>query len=209
MQSTVNPFSTRFWGPGKFSFVFDDGISNDRISKSVTTIETLFQNILRNRLMQIIGPHGSGKSTLLQSIAEFGKQQKFSIRFAFLNKEQRHIPDDFLAALTDNSGNKLFLLDGYEQLPFHKRCFLRSIFSRSRYRNSGNHLIWTTHYPAWFVPVLYRAVPRFECFKQLAEELLKEQNMKIDEVRLQEVFTASKGNFRDAFMQLYDDAEIL
>jgi len=189
VQNTVNPFSTQFWQAGVFPFQFADE----------TTLETLFRQVVSNRFSQIVGPHGSGKSTLLQNIAKLATRQGLPVNFALLNSEQRKLPIDFLHGIKNGGEKKLFLLDGYEQLPLCRRFLLRYQF-----RNKAAHLVWTTHTPAWFVPVLYKTNPKFECFRQLAEILLEKQNVKIDEACLKKVFTESNGNFRDAFMSIYD-----
>jgi energy-coupling factor transporter ATP-binding protein EcfA2 len=126
--------------------------------------EGLLGMIRHHRVCQIVGPKGSGKSTLVECLTNSGKATEKPIHF----------------------------LDGFEQLPFWRRCW---------YRFFGTGYVFIVHKPLWCVPVVYRTVAEFDVFRQIVAELYPNG---FDTETLQNVFIESHGNFRTAFFALYD-----
>ena len=181
MTSESNPFSTKFWTPGAIPFQFAGE------NESVEQLAAAFERAGNG---QIVGPHGSGKSTLIESLKKVFQRNGYEIRHAILNDRNRRLPDDFLTEPLRNPGVRI--VDGFERLPFLKRCLL--------HRRTLKQLLIVTHRPAARLPILYRTVPRFDVFKKLVRLL---GGSDTDE-ELHRLFETSHGNFRDAFMTLYD-----
>ena len=182
MTFKSNPFATKFWSPGAIPFRFvEEGESCERL---VTEFERLGGG-------QIVGPHGSGKSTLIESLKTVFARRGYDIRHTVLNDRNRQLPDDFLSdPLREIS---VRIVDGFERLSLGKRFRLRWTFP-------GRFLV-VTHRPVARLPILYRTAPRFEVFMELVRQLT-EKGPCDDELR--RLFERSRGNFRDAFLTLYD-----
>ncbi|MDR0328174.1 MAG: ATP-binding protein [Planctomycetaceae bacterium] len=173
-----NPFSTKFWSPGVIPFQF---------TQPGETMDTLLQKSQLHSICQIVGPHGSGKSTLLLGLLNRWKENGENVRYLSFNDQHRCLPRD----LTFQEDQILFA-DGTEWLPFGDSFRLLARSER---------LIFITHRPIWFIPILYRTKPQFSVFIQLVRQM--RPNMP-DESVLQTVFDRSGGNFRNAFFELYD-----
>jgi len=173
-----NPFSTKFWASGVIPFQF---------SEPGESIDGLLDKAQRHPICQIVGPHGSGKSTLLNSLLKQCEENGESTRHLFFNNLHRRIPDGitFREDLT-------FFVDGFEQL---------SLLNRFRLLCQSKRLILTVHRPVWFVPVLYRAKPQFSVFVQIVRQMVSNPP---EESVLRTVYERSRGNFRNAFFELYD-----
>lgn len=197
-EATANPFSTRFWAAGAVPFHFADRDADTRNDVECRRLAGLVANRgLGGPVTQIVGPHGSGKSTLLTALSRLFEERGYSVRRALLNDVRRQTPPDFRPKASDSK--TVFLLDGYEQLSTLSRLRLRR-----RHWNRTAGLLWTTHRPAPFIPVLYRTVPRFAVFAMLVRRLTENTAFDCDESTLQSVFERAQGNFRDAFFELYD-----
>lgn len=188
MQSDVNPFSTKFWIPGVFPYEFDE-VGLD--------LGELVRRASRSPIVQIVGPHGSGKSTLLESLAEYYRSRGTRVCRTMLNDRQRDLPETFVPK--DDDSRTVFLLDGYEQLSFPDRLRLRG---RSWSKTVG--LLWTTHRPAWRIPVLYRTEARYERFAAMVRMLSKKPSFALDDEFLRALFARGGKNFRTAFFELFD-----
>ena len=184
----TNPFSTKFWIPGRIPYRFAEG----------GDCESLIEKVRRlSGMTQIVGPHGSGKTTLLECLVGRYRELGIETRRVTLNDRCRMLPNDFIPP--GNATDAVFLLDGYEQLTFADRCRLRF---KAWNRTGG--LILTTHRPACLIPVLYRTAVRFEEFREFVFHLLKDSPISFDEKTLQDVFHRAHGNVRTAFFELYD-----
>ena len=178
-----NPFSTKFWIPGVIPFLFPERDES---------IDTLLGKMYRHPICQIVGPHGSGKSTLLLALLKQHKkngdhQDKDNVRYLIFNDQHRRFPRS-----TAFLGNPFLFVDGFEQLPFRDRLRL---LSRSK------RLVFTTHHPVWFVPILFRTKPQLSVFVQIVQQMLSDPP---EESVLHAVYVRSRGNFRNAFFELYD-----
>jgi len=177
-----NVFSTKFWTPGAIPFRFAD---------ETESCESLIAAFERHGGGQIVGPHGSGKSTLIESLKKVFLRNEYDVRHAMLNDRNRRLAQEFSLEPLRDPGVRI--VDGYEQLALWQRWRLRLKFP-------GRFLI-VTHRPVARLPILYRTVPRFDVFVELVRLLGGEGN------ELRNLFETARGNFRDAFMTLYDRQE--
>ena len=173
-----NPFSTTFWSPGVLPFQF---------SQPGVNLIALLKQSLKQPVCQIVGPHGSGKSTLLLELLKLYKTRGANVAYLFFNDQHRQIPADLTF-----QNDHVYFVDGVEQLPFWKRFRLLTRMRR---------VIFTVHSPIWLVPILYQTTPLFSVFVQLVRHLAPDCP---EEPVLQEVYTRSGGNFRNAFFELYE-----
>ena len=178
-----NLFSTKYWAPGAIPFQFAEG------TESCESLIALFEEHGNG---QIVGPHGSGKSTLIESLKKVFQREKYDIRHVVLNDRNRQLPKDFWTEPLRQRGVRI--IDGFEQLPLWQRLRLCQRFP-------GRSII-VTHRPIGRLPVLYRTVPRFEMFVELVRRLGGSH----DTATLHHLFATTHGNFREAFMTLYDFA---
>jgi ABC-type cobalamin/Fe3+-siderophores transport system ATPase subunit len=168
-----NPFSTKFWSPGVFSFQF---------SEPGETLNTLLQKSLRLPICQIVGQHGTGKTTLLLGLLKHYQEKGEKVRLLSFNDQHRRIPDDL-----SFQENQILFADGMEWLRFWDSFHLLFLSKR---------LIFTVHRPKLFIPILYRTKPQFSVFVQLVRQMKPDQP---GESVLQKVYDRSGGNFRNAF----------
>lgn len=195
MNSSVNPFSTRFWIPGTIPFRFDRPEENvDQLIRRISEENRWSKN---RRVFQIVGPHGSGKSTLVECLKRRFEERGLPIRQTVLNNEKRRLPPEFTPRHADSP--TVFFLDGYEQLG----VFDRFRFWAMPWKNTGG-LILTSHRPIARIPVLYRTSTDFALFEELVGEILAETSFSFDRSDLADVFSRSQGNIRGAFFELYD-----
>ena len=173
-----NPFSTKFWALGVIPFQF---------SEPDESIDRLLDAVRQFPICQIVGPHGSGKSTLLLELRKRCETSGEQVKYLFFNDQKRHIPNN----MTFHEKQMLFV-DGFEQLSLFRQFWLR--FRAQR-------LVLTTHYPVFFVPVLYRTKPQFTIFAQIVRQMVPNPPA---EAVLKTVYERSGGNFRNAFLELYD-----
>ncbi len=181
MLPESNPFSTKFWTPGVISY---------RFREETESCERIIDAFEQYGGGQIVGPHGSGKSTLIESLKKVFQRNGYDIRHAMLNDRSRRLPAGF--SLEELREPFVRIVDGFEQLSFWDRWRLRGKFP-------GRFLI-VTHRPVDRLPVLYRTVPRFEVFSELVCQL----GGKHGDDELRRLFDDFEGNFRDAFLTLYD-----
>jgi len=187
MSFESNPFSTKFWTPGAIPFRFSAEDWSTR-----TDGEQLVAAFERYGGGQIVGPHGSGKTTLIESLKRVFQQNGYDVRHAMLNDRNRRLPDNF--ATEPLREPFVRIIDGFEQFTFWKRL----LFQR---RFPGRFLI-ATHRPVGRLPVLYRTAPRLDVFTELVRHLAGKEPFADDELR--RLFETARGNFRDAFLTLYD-----
>ncbi len=148
---------------------------------------------------QIVGPHGSGKSTLLATLLPVCRMRGRVIRQFDLRRGQRRLP----WASTDPwewSARTLVVVDGYEQLRWWRRYQLQR---SCRQRKCG--LLVTCH-RSLGLPWLWEARPDELLFRQLVRDLLAAHpvSQPLSEEVLSSVWQRHQGNFREAFMELYD-----
>jgi predicted ATPase len=199
-KNNSNPFSTKFWTPGRIPYQF----SEQELSVN-QLIDAINRRISRNeRIMQIVGAHGSGKSTLLWTLARHLEQQGQPVQMETLNGQHRQltknsVPDN---PVPEKNSSTFFLLDGFEQLSFLSRL---SLFLQ--FRSCYGNLLLTTHQPVFGIPILYRTKPEYEVFRSLVRQLTKSSSVPqhaVDEQTLRNIYDRAAGNFRTAFFELYD-----
>ena len=178
----MNPFSTKYWAPGAIPF---------RFAEASESCERLVAAFELHGGGQIVGPHGSGKSTLIESLKKVFQQSGYDVRHAILNDRNRRLPDRFTEKTLKEPTVRI--VDGFEQLPLWDRLQLR-------FRFPGRFLI-VTHRPVARLSILYQTAPDFEVFTELVRQL---ENKAPDVEELHRLFKTTGGNFRDAFMTLYD-----
>lgn len=191
----ANPFSTVFWASGILPFQFTPPPFSKPFpcAEKNACLESLQQFIQQHARCQIVGPHGSGKSTLLQELLKRYKNQGENVQYLFFNDQNRRVPSHL-----PFSKNTIFFVDGFEQL---------SCCHRYRLLLRAKRLVFTTHHPMWFVPILYRTEPQFTVFANIVSRLtadLPETLILLEEPVLRSLFEQSGGNFRSAFFELYD-----
>ncbi len=191
-----NPFSSRFIKSGAIPFFGEDE----------TIAETLGERFEKNgRFGQIIGPHGTGKTTLLGTLLSRLVAQGRIVIATSLHDRQRRLPKEFLSrieAIGPEWEKTILVLDGYEQLGYPARFFLRRL---RRTRRLG--LLLTSHRPIWGVPILHRTAPDFAVLQQTVQHLLRETETQIPSEELKELFDRFSGNIRLVLLELYDRFE--
>jgi len=192
MTFESNPFSTKFWVPGAIPFRFSAEYRSNRFAEETDFCERLVAAFERYGGGQIIGPHGSGKSTLIESLKKVFLCNGYDVRHAMLNNRNRRLPEGY----STKPFRKPFvrIIDGFEWVPLWKRL----LFQR---RFPGRFLI-VTHRPVGRLPILYQTVPRLDVFMELVRLLAGNEIFTDDDLR--RLFEKSCGNFRDAFLTLYD-----
>jgi ABC-type dipeptide/oligopeptide/nickel transport system ATPase component len=188
----MNPFSTCNWRSGVIDYIFESDVDIGVIFERLT---------VAGGFGQIVGEHGTGKSTLLESIAKYAAaQKKLNVQKIILNSTRKKLPPDFLSSLQKIDANTIHILDGYEQLSLLAKIKLRLCRRRNK-----NKLIFTTHKPAPFVPVIYKTTANPEIFKNLVKNMIKNNNnFNINNYQINQIFKETKGNFRNGFFKLYD-----
>lgn len=139
----------------------------------------------------IVGPAGSGKSRLLRTLArELGSS---GFRVTLRNFDNPRI----LAALGGRS-DSIVMIDGAERLPLP--VWLLLLFARSR-------VIFTAHRAFPWIPVIARCQTSQELLLALLDDLdVRDERLRR---RAGEVFNERRGNLREVFRDLYDDARDL
>jgi energy-coupling factor transporter ATP-binding protein EcfA2 len=188
-----NPFATRFICPESTQFMFPEGQCAERL------IERLEAAGWQG---QIVGPHGSGKSTLLANLLPLIEQRGRRIFRYQLRDRQRSLAN----ARADRrrwSPTSLVVVDGYEQLSYAWRWWLRRAC-----RRAGCGLLITVH-QAVGGPLLYRTQTSELLLQRLVVRLTEGYpawaGLPLDQI--QQAFAAQSGNLREALLQLYDVVE--
>ena len=200
-----NPFATKFLRPGALKFMFADG---DRIQHAGDLIRQLERQGFHG---QIVGPHGSGKSTLLRNLAielEANNIRAIDVR---LNDQNRRLPATLVSEVQAADQPTVVLVDGYEQLLWWRRVWLRSICRRYQVG-----LVVTAHTDMG-LPELYRTEVTIESARRVIASLCRQQAVEADgSVQLRERverltrdlptrLAEHQGNLRDLLFELYDD----
>jgi hypothetical protein len=186
--SSSNPFSTRYVRPGAIPYQFLAGqCAADLVAKLAA---------LRWR-GQIIGPHGSGKSTLIAKLIEPLERQGRPAWMICLRDGQRRPPSDWTRQ-AQRAGARLILVDGYEQLGFWSRFWLKA---RCRQRHWG--LLVTAHRDVG-LPTLFETMTSVQTAQAVVEHLLPPRDAIITGQMVAESLAASQGNMREMLFLLYD-----
>jgi hypothetical protein len=191
MPIAENPFCTRRIRPGSVEYFFPAGVA----------VEDLIDRLRRNCWQgEIVGPHGSGKSALLARLFAAVEQAGRKPVLFELHDGQRRLPNDWTEniKLPQVSAPPLIVVDGYEQLSLWNRFFLKRYCRR---RNIG--LLVTSHVPTG-LPEIFKTTASLEIARQIVEQLMQNQPMKIPPEIIADLFALHNGDIREMLFDLYD-----
>src|SRR5262245_3892899 len=148
----TNPFATCWTRPGALRFQFLPGESAAKL------VERLLAN---GWWGEIVGPHGSGKSTLLEALKPALGDAGCTVQAITLRDGQRRLP----RRIFDFAQWKLLIIDGYEQLGWFQKIWLKY-----RCRRAEAGLLVTSHAPTG-LPTLITLAPDLHLIEQLVAKL--------------------------------------
>ncbi len=183
-----NPFSTRFVRPGQISFVFPEADSLDTISAAMKPPQAEGA---------IVGPHGSGKSTLLETLSALWSKVGLVEQRVRLTASRKREP----ISLADLGADSLLVIDGFEQLPNWKQCWIRW-----RCKHKRTRLLVTTHADCG-LPVVFRTQPDWPLALKLSAMLLA-CDITAYEQELYAIWSEEPGDIRAYFFRLYHWCEL-
>ncbi len=157
----------------------------------------------------VVGPHGSGKSTLLRHLGAEAASRGRPVYQVFINRQtpapaRRAALAGVLAVLGGSSGRAhqaapVIACDGW--------CHLRP-WERHRLRRAaagvGAGLLGLAHTCGWGLPVVYRTRTTPALFASLVAELHPRPVADASGAVTHRAWHASRGNLRDALLDLYD-----
>lgn len=185
-----NPFSTRHVRPGAIPYFFPPGVSAGVLVEQLQTT---------GWWGQIIGPHGTGKSTLLAALLPELKRAGKIPNVITLHDGTRRLAADAWQAIRRRQGpDSLLVFDGYEQLGFASRCWIKWRCVR---RKIG--LVVTAHTSVG-LPGLYRTQVSREQAEQVVGHLLHGREFSVSSGEIERHLAAHGGNLREALFALYD-----
>jgi hypothetical protein len=188
-----NPFVTRAIRSGMVPFFFPPGESLRGL------VERLRDHHWRG---QIVGPHGSGKSTLLASLLPEIAEQAGEVAVARLFVGCRRLPSEFQSTgcfRRPAGGTRVFLIDGYEQLPPWRRGRLQR-----RCLHAGAGLLVSTHHALLGLPVLYQTQVTAETAWRVVTHLMPTQGAGLTRERVAALLASHAGDVRELLFELYD-----
>lgn len=219
---TVNPFSTSQVAPGRIPWIPANG-------QDLGLIATNFLS-LPGRAAAIVGPHGSGKSTLLCSLQPWLGSLKYRQNWAgqeefiddqggvlWLQLRRRSIPSSQLARSRKLwQPDDILIIDGFEQLPWFRRVFLRYACRREKLR-----LLVTSHRCPFSMPCLLRTSVDVNLASTVVARLMdgphqeSPQKQKLDTKawtdprKLSLLLDEQNGNLREVLMSLFDEYQAM
>ncbi len=121
----------------------------------------------------------------------------------FTNQWARYAPKpraQFFAMQTgeDATPNELWIVDGYDALPWRDRWGLAHFCRRRRIA-----LAVTSHRPT-NLPILVRTIPSLATFLLLADRLQRDRADRVEPAELEVCYRAAGGNLREAFFLAFD-----
>jgi ABC-type cobalamin/Fe3+-siderophores transport system ATPase subunit len=144
---------------------------------------------------QIVGPHGSGKSTLLASLLPQIEAAGRSVLLLELHQGERRLPRVDWSRMSDRT---MLVVDGYEQLGWWSRLWLKSHCRRSR---CG--LLITAHADMG-LPMLFRPKPSEELARRIVAQLIPTDNPPVSNADVASAFAKAQGNLRETLFTLFD-----
>jgi hypothetical protein len=188
-----NPFVTRAIRSGMVPFFFPPGESLREL------VDRLRESHWRG---QIVGPHGSGKSTLLASLLPEITEHAGEIVVARLFVGRRRLPSEFQSAgrfRRPARGTRVFVIDGYEQLPAWRRWRLQR-----RYLRAGAGLLVSAHHALLGLPVLYETGVTAETAWRVVTHLMPTEGTGLTRERVASLLASHAGDVREVLFALYD-----
>ena len=202
----MNPFSSQFVNPLHGTYIAPDEFRSGS-NTNHKLLDILAKQVQETRLLQIVGPHGCGKSTLAYRLAIRSMKKFASVHSVILRPGNRvwtkpEVQWNFqrpFDSFVENDQNKLVIVDGIEAIGWITRqVFIRQLVSQNC------NLLLTTHRNLWGIKTLVKLAPSVEHFCSIANELQEEYEKQISDAVLRKAFFDNRGNYRDAFWQLYD-----
>lgn len=201
-DAPANPFCTRCIRPGAIPYRFPAGENSAAL---IARLE------LAGWRGAIVGPHGSGKSTLLATLLPGLSSLGLQVVPLVLHDGQRRLPRRFVATLPAPAADAtragpgerprpktMVVVDGYEQLGFFNRCWLRWL---CRHRRLG--LLVTSHGPMG-LPVLCQTEMTLNLAQRIVAELQVGFEPNIDADDVARLFPHYRGNLRELLFGLFD-----
>lgn len=148
----------------------------------------------------IVGPEGSGKTTLLIELAERLRAEPLAVRLLLADGSSRLAPAEFRTLLAEvRSPKGVLLWDGADRLGWWGWLRLRWA------ARGAAGLVVTLHHPGR-LPTLHQCRTSPGLLADLAHGLLHgaSLNCRPEPEELARLFTACRGNLREALRALYD-----
>lgn len=182
----TNPFASRQVRPGAIPFCFRQPSDGDELLRACS--EANFRGA-------IVGPHGSGKSTLLAWLRRKLEARGRRLRWIELHDGQRWLPS---GSLSDIERGELVLVDGYEQLAWWARLWLRYVV-----RRRGAGLLATAHGTV-DLPVVFRTETDLSIAREVVRLLTESVATPVTDDDLVRRFEQHEGDLRETLFALYD-----
>jgi hypothetical protein len=186
-----NPFATCWTRPGAIPFHFPKGESTETLVNRLAA---------HNWWGEIVGPHGCGKSTLLEALKPALRDAGGQVKAITLRDGQRWLPPGFLRF---GHQRLLFVIDGYEQLNWISRVWLKR-----RCWRAGAGLLVTSH-ASTGLPTLVTLAPDLSLVQQLVATLCERVPTRVTPADVAASHAGRGSNVRDVFFDLYDGHERL
>lgn len=207
-----NPFATRYIRPGAIPYFFAD---------PARCGEWLDRFRAEGAQAQLVGPHGVGKTSLGLELARHLRPEFPDFRHLTLRQEkgrseliqvvgvQQHsfVADRGTQSLFHSEGvegksRTLFLIDGWQRFSrLNRHLFIENC------RRLGHGVLVTSHRVTSRLPVLVKIESDRKIFFHLVRYLQRDSFFELDGAVVADAYEAAEGNFREAFMTLYDAFE--
>ena len=193
VNSTVNPFETRWTKPGQMTFL-PNGFS------SISALATQIDN--KTPQSEILGDHGVGKSSLLRALQTEFDQRSIANHLAYACGESARngSPLTFSTAKLLWRESDVLFIDGFEQLSWWTRWRI------IRYAKKHAHSLVVTCHETQRLPCLVHLTATKTIVLKLVHRL--QQAQQIDEVvsdsDVRELYQLFGNNVRELFFACYD-----
>lgn len=190
-----NPFRSANIRPGANAFVFSGESSVDQV----------FQKLMRQRHCQIVGPHGSGKSTLMVAVIDFVKRQRWNVHQLTLDARGTAIRGNIQRLLTAahraTPTVDLVTVDGFEELSRWQRSALLR-----KCKLLDKHLLVTSHRDMGLADV-FRTNVDLNVASRVVAAICDREHVpaKPNSAQLAELLGRYDGNLRETLFALYDE----
>lgn len=182
----TNPFASRQVRPGAIPYCFRQPSDGEELLQACAAA---------NFRGAIVGPHGSGKSTLLAWLRRELESRGRRLRLVELHDGQRWLPSGSLSNL---ERGELVLVDGYEQLAWGARRWLRCVAWR---RGAG--LLATAH-DTGDLPEVFRTETDLSLAREVVRRLTSTMATPVTDEDVAARFEQHAGDLRETLFALYD-----